>query len=82
MAEESTRVTRGLMTREELLELDLERLQCELGNVGDWILDLADEMRQLLPEVERYHSLKAELSVAGQYKSLLQSVLRAIRDTV
>jgi len=68
------------MSRAELLELDYERLQRELGNLGDWTLEIGEEMRELSPYVERYHALRAELQVIGQYKSLLQSVLRAQRD--
>ena len=73
---------RRLMTREELAELGYERLQCELGNLCDWVLELGDEQRELSPYVERYHSLKAELSIIAQYRSMVQSVLRAIRDAI
>jgi len=82
VAEEQTRESRGLMTREDLQELDFTRLQMELGNIGDWILEIGEEMRDLRPSVERYHSLRAELSVVKEYKSLLQSILRAQRDTL
>ncbi len=73
---------RRLMTRAELAELDYDRLQRELGNLCDWVLEIGDEQRTLSPYVERYHSLKAELSIIAQYKSMLQSVLRAVRDVL
>ena len=80
--EKQFRAERGLMSRAELLELDYERLQRELGNVGDWVLEVGEEMSKLRPSVELYHSLKAELTIIKEYKSLLQSILRAQRDTV
>jgi len=82
VANEQTREGRGLMSRAELLELDYERLQRELGNVGDWVLEIGEEIRELSPYVERYHSLAAELKIVSTYKSLLQSVLRSVRDAI
>ena len=80
--EKQFRAERGLMSRAELLELDYERLQRELGNIGDWVLEVGEEMSKLRPSVELYHSLKAELTIIKEYKSLLQSILRAQRDAV
>ena len=73
---------RRLMSRQELLELDYERLTQELGNIGDWVLEIGDELRTLSPAVERHNSLKAELHIVNAYKSALQSIVRALRDAI
>jgi len=73
---------RGLMTRKELVELDAGRVLQELGLVGDWLIDIAVRMQALAPAVEEYNALYKEASVAGDYKSVLQSVARVQRDAL
>ena len=69
----------GLMTREELRELDYERLQRELGKVCDWLLDLTSEYPAIAAQAA---DLRARIQLLELYKSSIQSILRAVRDAI
>ncbi len=69
----------GLMSREELREVDYMRLQVELGKVCDWLLDLTIEYPSIAAQAA---DMRARIKLLELYKSSVQSILRAVRDAI